>query len=99
MYEVKRNVLNPTDLMNVVSYLRGDKCPWYYKDYQVQGSEEDTEEFFSHCLYNYDKPNSDAFKIIEPVLQALDCKSLIQARANLVLNKYAQKTSDRKSVV
>ena len=58
--------------------------PWYYNKSQTGGN--DT-SFMSHIFHNGNDINSDYFHLVEPILEKLKIKYLINVRANLCLKR------------
>lgn len=59
--------------------------PWYYNDSVIYGENEVGRHFqFTHVFYMADRPASDYFRVVEPLVQALGVRALIRMKANLV---------------
>ena len=60
---------------------------WSYCDWvSSEESKNDDEYYFEHMFYNNHHPQSNYFELIIPILEKLDVKSLIRAKANMYPN-------------
>jgi len=83
-HKVIDNFLQKDIFENLKLFLMSDEVGWYWKEHMTKNDN----FFFNHCFYNNDKPRSHVFeKFIIPLLIKLECKALIEARANLMLKK------------
>lgn len=85
-YTVKDNFLpkNYYDLLK--TFLYSTEIPWYHKDEQVIGTNEDSNGFFGFCWYRDWKAQHHSFDAtIRPMLEELQCVAPIQVRSNLLL--------------
>jgi hypothetical protein len=60
--------------------------PWFFK-HTVGDYKDESDTYFTHVFYQDNMINSDAYSILGPILNFLDCKALIRARANLYMGK------------
>lgn len=60
--------------------------PWYTDSKGIAYDGDNTDKFFIHTFYVNGTPNSDKFHVLEPILNKLNPKALIRARANLYVN-------------
>ena len=72
--------------------------PWFYEESQTHKFSDDS--YFWHCMYGkteegkdaIGQPCSEAFPLFFPLLQRLECNSLINMRANLLINRGPKKS-------
>ena len=75
------------DLQNM---LLGDNFPYYYNNYTAN-SEDKSDYFFSHMLYNHDQQRSNYFnRILMPILGSLNFNYLYRAKVNCYTKKHKQ---------
>jgi len=86
--KIIENFLNKSDFVNLKNYLLQKELPWYYRNSTVN---EDDPPFFTYSFFNEDKINSTSFNLIKPILNKLNYSSIIQVRANLVLQNDSSK--------
>jgi hypothetical protein len=90
-YKVIDNFLPKENFEKLKNLLLGNNIAWYYKENMTYNDE----CFFNHCFYNHTQPTSDFyFEYVVPILKKLNCISIIQARANLLLKKEKQYFSE-----
>lgn len=61
------------------------KIPWFYSD-TVSGIEVEKNCYFTHLFYTYINGKltvSDWFYLVQPILDVINCKSLIRVKGNL----------------
>ena len=88
MYEIYKNVFYSDTLYKILGELKRSDFAWYYRNAQLFKKEEDTPPYFGHDFYEDNMPNSGFYEsVITPFYEPLQCKSLINARANLVINQ------------
>lgn len=86
-YKVIDNFLPKENFEKLKNLLLSNTISWYYEESMTYNDE----CFFNHCFYNNSQPKSDFyFEYIVPILKKLNCLSIIQVRANLLLKKEKQ---------
>ena len=92
-YKIVDNFLEKENFDKFQKDILSDQIPWFYKESQTNESLNDPKDvgYFSLCLYSefmngYMGLNEHLFKMYEK----LQCKALIQTRANLVLKQFGQ---------
>ena len=85
MYEVIDNLLGEEEYGVLQAVVTDDKgFPWFYGPEQVD--DKDDGHYLYHVLYSNNRPNSQWFDFVQPVLDKIKCQSLITCRANMVLH-------------
>ena len=69
--------------MALESFTSNTPMPWYYQTFKVEL--DDSQQQFTHHFYMNQSPNSDYFKILNPLLKKINALSLIRIKANLQL--------------
>jgi hypothetical protein len=88
-YKVIDNFLEKNLFNELKEILFSNKVAWFLLDSMTKNEKDSY--FFNHCFYNHNKINSIFFDpFIVPILDKLECKSLIEARANLIFKKEKQ---------
>jgi len=82
------NFLEQQDFKNIKNFLLDEKVHWFYRNCCVNV---DDPPYFTFCFYNYDRIQSPAFELIQPILDKLNYSSIIQVRANLMLREENEK--------
>jgi len=83
--KIIKNFLNVDDFTKLKSFLFSQDVEWHFhKNQTPQGNDE---EYFDHCFYNKFEITSHRFDFVKPIIEKLDCKAIVQIRANLLLNK------------
>ena len=82
-YKIINNFLEKDLFKKIQTILFSDKINWYFKEHMTTNDN----YFFSHGFYNNHMPDSLLYNDIIPILEKLNVKSLIEAKANLVLKK------------
>jgi hypothetical protein len=83
-YQIKDNFLNKNQFNNLKNILMSEELPWFWKENMTKNDN----YFFNHCFYNHGCPQSNLFvENINPILKKLECKAIIEIRANLMLKK------------
>lgn len=75
------NFLSETEFFKLKEFICSDHFPWYYNDCKVYPG--DGQYQFTHVFYVDNLVNSSHYEILTPILNKLDIKSLIRAKANL----------------
>jgi hypothetical protein len=90
-YKIINNFLKTEDFLKIKNFLFSQLCPWYFKDSMTHKDS----YFFFHCFYNHFAPQSSVFEeLIQPIVKLLHCNSIIEIRANLMLKKEKQYSSN-----
>ena len=93
MYSTKVNFLEKDFFNYLQKTLLSNEFSWYYSTSQVKDKKDGY--YFFHNFYCEDRINSGSYNsLIVPILNKLNIKKLINARANLVLKKDKQFSSD-----
>jgi hypothetical protein len=83
-YQIKDNFLDKNQFNNLKNILMSEELPWFWKENMTKNDN----YFFNHCFYNHGCPQSNLFvENINPILKKLECKAIIEIRANLMLKK------------
>jgi len=83
-YKTINNFLDNTLFSDFKKLLMSENINWFWKDHMTNNDN----YFFNHCFYNKDEIKSDFFEpFIVPILKKLNCKKILQVRANLLLKK------------
>ena len=67
-------------------YMIGNSIPLFFRP-RVADANDSSDSYFTHTFYKDNVPNSSDYPILEPVLERIDYKALIRARANLYVAK------------
>lgn len=88
--EIIDNAISEIDLKTIQDLLLGTACPWYFNPYTIDENtaRDDMNDFqLCHNFYvnakRYGYVSSDHFKVIEPILDKLETRTLIRIKANL----------------
>ena len=87
--DVKDDFLDGPDLIRLQNALSSGEFPWYYNHFILSTHRTDADSFqFVHTFYanndiGFQSVHSANFKILYPILEKLDIKSLIRVKANL----------------
>ena len=77
--KVINNLIDPEVFKELQTLVLSDTFPWYWYNGVVNEATEKTDFKYNfqliHGVYFYNKPNSDLFDKLEPVLSALNVKS------------------------
>lgn len=82
----------PSNIANEIenTLLRSGYFPWYYTEYVAYSTEIEKDDienyYFLHQFFRDGEINSNYFDIIVPILEKLDIKKIIRAKANLYTN-------------
>ena len=79
--KIVANFLNPEQFKKIQTTLVNNQFPWYYQDF-IEWEKSNWSYYFVHIFYDKDKINSEAFSVIQPILDILKPKSLIRVKAN-----------------
>jgi len=78
------NFINQSLFDQLKDTMYSDSVAWFCKSGTVDKSKKDV-IWFSHCLYNDFKPDSNIFNFMPEFIEKLNISSFIQVRANLSL--------------
>jgi hypothetical protein len=89
MYEVIDNFLPEQELKSIQDVILGADFPWFFVNAIANLGEVVENYYFTHIFYRR-TINSDHYNILNPILERLNVKALIRAKANLFpnINKY-----------
>ena len=83
--KIKDNFLNKNDLNLIKEVILSNQFPWFFAPSQTLETKDSS--YLYHCFYTDHKVNSNFFNLIEPFLKILNPHSLINVRANCLLNR------------
>ena len=84
MVKIIDNFLPEQASTNINDLLTGENFPWYFNNYKSSATIQELFEYqFIHIFYDKDIVNSDHFNSLKPLLNKLNCLSLIRIKANL----------------
>ncbi len=78
--QVIDNFLEKEVFNNIKNIILGDHFPWYYNDFMTR--DPDNKFYFTHTFYRNPGVISDWFNMWLPVIEKLECKSIIRIKAN-----------------
>jgi len=84
-YKIIDNAL-PEDYFNKLqSIIMGDSFPWFYANAVALKEQPDPNFYFTHAFYKHQKPWSEHFDLLVPLLdnESLGVKSMMRIKANL----------------
>ena len=84
------NFLEKEDFLKFKENIFGDQIPWFYRTAQTLEAEKDNDDvgYFSLCFYNNFYSDFTLFNnYLYKIYEKLNCKSIIQSRANLFLKR------------
>ncbi len=79
--KIYKNFLPQADFNYIKNILLSENFPWYRSHSLVTGK--DKLDTWFHLIYRFNKPNSDWYKLLEPLILAIRPVSLIRIRINL----------------
>jgi hypothetical protein len=84
-YKIIDNFLEKDFFQKVKNTISNEDFPWRRRARMTTGKGEESDHgYFTYCFYNYLKDQSDLYEnIIIPILNKLEAKAVIQARANM----------------
>jgi hypothetical protein len=83
-YKIINNFLEKNLFYELQKILFSDDINWYFRKHMTK----EDNYYFTHCFYNRQVPMSPLYdEYITRILQKLNVKSIVDARANLVLKK------------
>tara|TARA_R110000822_G_scaffold306487_1_gene432808 strand:+ start:1138 stop:1629 length:492 start_codon:yes stop_codon:yes gene_type:complete len=81
---INKNFLQKDYFKKLQKEICGPSFPWYHLDYLVSEPKDEISNFY-HLIYQYSKPNSEYFKLLEPLIEALNPIALIRIRINFYI--------------
>jgi hypothetical protein len=95
---MKHKIINnflPKDIFaDFKNLLMSNTLAWYWLPHMTEGGKKDN-YFFNHCFFSKNKVQSSFYDpYIIPILKLLNCKAVIEIRANLMLKKEQQYFSE-----
>jgi hypothetical protein len=85
--KIIENLIDINVFKELQKLILSDSFPWYWYNGVVNEATKDKDFKYNfqliHGVYFYNKPNSDLFDKLEPILEALKVKSLIRIKLNL----------------
>ena len=88
---IEENFLSKEEHKLILKTLTSPEFPWFYSDSQVDGI--DSNSYFFHVFYAENKINSHLFPIIKPLFDKIGVSAIVNARANMLVNKNKQVSS------
>ena len=82
-YKIINNFLEKNLFKKIQTILFSEEINWFFKEHMTINDN----YFFCHNFYNNNMPYSPFYNDIVPIFKKLNVKSIISARANLVLKK------------
>ena len=90
-YKVINNFLEKDTFIKLKEALMSDKINWFWKPHMTTNDN----YFFNHCFFSNNTVQSIFYTpLIIPILNLLNCKSVSEVRANLMLKKEKQYKSN-----
>jgi hypothetical protein len=88
------NFLDKESFKELQNLITGEDFPWFQRKKMVSTSTNDM-GYFTHSFYNNNQINSNHYyyQYIKPILSQLDCKAVIQVRANLIPSAFYKEDS------
>ena len=84
MFKVIDSFLSEQESTNINDLLTDEYFPWYFNNYKSSATIQELFEYqLLHIFYDKDLVNSDHFNSLKPLLNKLNCLSLIRIKANL----------------
>ena len=81
---INKNFLPKDYFKKLQEEICGPNFPWYYLDYLVSTPKDKISNFY-HLIYQYSKPNSEYYKLLEPLIEAIGPIALIRVRINFYI--------------
>jgi hypothetical protein len=82
-YKVIDNFLDEEEFKLISDIITGGNFPWYSINEGIAYEDDFSDKYFVHMLYVNNKPNSEHFNILNPILAKIKAKALIRAKVNL----------------
>ena len=83
-YKIIDNALSKDYFDELQKMIMSDTFPWFFADSVALKNEPDNHFYFTHTFYNSQRPNSDYFDKLLPLLNGdvLNIKAMIRIKAN-----------------
>lgn len=86
-YQIIDNLLPANIFNNIKTQIMSDEFPFYYNDGITDKSGTQTDDFyFTHTMYNNNKPQSNFLTLVDPILNKINMRSLLRVKCNLYPN-------------
>ena len=83
--KITNNFLPPQSFLMVKALLNSNELPWYFNDHIVLPKKDPVNHTqFTHTFYVNDKPHSNFFRNLSPLLDVIKPSILIRIKANLL---------------
>lgn len=90
-HKIIKNFLQKDLFLELKEILMSDSIAWYWKPHMTTNDS----YFFNHCFFSKNTVQSSLYnRFIIPMLNSLNCKSVSEVRANLMLKKEKRYTSN-----
>lgn len=84
--KVIKNFLEQSFFEKLKSIICHEDFPWRYRKQMTSFPPDKNKEFFTYSFFNNNKINSDDYhSLMIPILQKLNCKAVVEIKANLNL--------------
>lgn len=82
-YEIIDNALDTINFLQIKNIMlnQNGEIPWYYSA-SVADLTDNEVYYFTHSFYRFFAPNSKYFNLIEPIINLINIKAVIRAKAN-----------------
>jgi hypothetical protein len=89
VFEIYDNFLEKNDFDLISGVFFSDQINWFFSKNIDEKIKENSfgHNFFCHMIYQDNQVCSDHFRILRPILEKLDVKSIIRIKANMYLNQ------------
>ena len=93
-YEIHENFLPEEHFKELENVIMDLDFPWRRRVRMVEGMEEGSSIYFTHCFYNFMNSMSTVYEpFIIPILNKLNATAPIQVRANMFIGKLFEKSA------
>ena len=75
------NFLDKEKFNKISDTIMGDNFPWFYNDGITNDNDKD-KFYLTHMIYRQPNVQSDWFNMCLPIIEKLECKSIIRIKAN-----------------
>ena len=84
-YKVVKNLLDKDYFLKLKNQFINSHLSYYFQKVvaHLDDKEQKNQFYFTHLIYKDHKPNSDYFETLLPLLNKIECKSLILIKVNL----------------
>jgi hypothetical protein len=92
MFDIKNNFLPKKEFNQIKNVICSLFFPWYFLPvigFRETIKKDPTQFQYIHTFYEYNRPNSSYFDKLQPLLDKLNCKSLVRIKVNC--NPYSSK--------